>query len=186
MTTVAPDPVPTSEAGNPIGFGRMQRKEDVRFVRGKGHYLDDLTMPGMLHGAILRSPYAHAKINSIATTRVASSSARASFLPLTRWRKSTASEPVSTTPSERRVRRRAHATLFLFETLLERLRELQQRCNEIARRQQTRLPVLPRAAERILQHGEGKRLTLQERGDARPVLAVVDRKYGEGPAVTPA
>ena len=35
MTTVAPDPVPTSEAGNPIGFGRMLRKEDVRFLRGR-------------------------------------------------------------------------------------------------------------------------------------------------------
>ena len=60
--------VPTSEAGNPIGFGRMLRKEDVRFVQGAGHYLDDVVKPGMLHGAILRSPFAHAKINSIDTS----------------------------------------------------------------------------------------------------------------------
>ncbi len=60
--------VPTSEAGNPIGFGRMLRKEDVRFVRGKGRYVDDVVLPGMLHGAILRSPYAHAKILSIDTS----------------------------------------------------------------------------------------------------------------------
>ncbi len=60
--------VPTSEAGNPIGFGRMLRKEDVRFVRGKGRYVDDVVLPGMLHGAILRSPYAHAKIVSIDTS----------------------------------------------------------------------------------------------------------------------
>ena len=60
--------VPTSEAGNPIGFGRMVRKEDVRFVRGKGRYVDDVVLPGMLHGAILRSPYAHAKILSIDTS----------------------------------------------------------------------------------------------------------------------
>ena len=59
--------VPISAAGNPIGFGRMLRKEDVRFVRGKGNYVDDVNLPGMLHGAILRSPYAHARIVSINT-----------------------------------------------------------------------------------------------------------------------
>ena len=60
--------VPTSAAGNPIGFGRMLRKEDVRFVRGKGHYIDDVVLPNMLHAAILRSPYAHARIVSIDTS----------------------------------------------------------------------------------------------------------------------
>jgi carbon-monoxide dehydrogenase large subunit len=60
--------VPTSEAGNPIGFGRMLRKEDVRFLRGHGNYVDDVNLPGMLHGAILRSPFAHATINSIDTS----------------------------------------------------------------------------------------------------------------------
>ncbi len=60
--------VPVSEAGNPIGFGRMLRKEDARFLHGQGHYLDDITMPGMLHGAILGSPYAHARIVSIDTS----------------------------------------------------------------------------------------------------------------------
>jgi len=60
--------VPTSAAGNPIGFGRMLRKEDVRFVRGQGHYIDDVNLPGMLHAAILRSPHAHARIISIDTS----------------------------------------------------------------------------------------------------------------------
>jgi carbon-monoxide dehydrogenase large subunit len=60
--------VPISEAGNPIGFGRMLRKEDVRFIRGHGNYVDDVQLPGMLHGAILRSPFAHARINSIDTS----------------------------------------------------------------------------------------------------------------------
>jgi aerobic carbon-monoxide dehydrogenase large subunit len=59
---------PLSDAGNPIGFGRMLRKEDARFLRGKGNYIDDIQLPGMLHGAILRSPYAHARINSIDTS----------------------------------------------------------------------------------------------------------------------
>ena len=51
-----------------MGFGRMQRKEDARFIRGRGRYVDDITLPGMLHGAILRSPYAHARIVSIDTS----------------------------------------------------------------------------------------------------------------------
>ena len=60
--------VPTSAGGNPIGFGRMLRKEDARFLRGQGHYVDDIDMLGMLHGAILRSPVAHAYIKSIDTS----------------------------------------------------------------------------------------------------------------------
>ena len=46
----------------------MLRKEDPRFIRGKGTYVDDVQLPGMLHLAILRSPYAHARIVSIDTT----------------------------------------------------------------------------------------------------------------------
>ena len=51
--------------GHPIGFGRMRRKEDPRFIRGQGHFVDDIQLPGMLHGAVLRSPVAHARIVSI-------------------------------------------------------------------------------------------------------------------------
>ncbi|WP_083786078.1 aerobic carbon-monoxide dehydrogenase large subunit [Nakamurella multipartita] len=49
----------------------MPRKEDARFLRGQGHYVDDVRMPGMLESAILRSPYAHARIRSIDTTAAA-------------------------------------------------------------------------------------------------------------------
>ncbi|MGZ4330212.1 MAG: aerobic carbon-monoxide dehydrogenase large subunit [Solirubrobacteraceae bacterium] len=59
---------PRTEAEAPIGFGRMARKEDARFIRGQGTYVDDVQLPGMLHGAILRSPYAHARIVSIDAT----------------------------------------------------------------------------------------------------------------------
>jgi carbon-monoxide dehydrogenase large subunit len=45
----------------------IKRKEDDRFIRGKGNYLDDIVLPGMLHMAILRSPFAHARIKSINT-----------------------------------------------------------------------------------------------------------------------
>ena len=49
----------------PVGFGRLTRKEDPRFIRGQGTFVDDIQLPGMLHGAILRSPVAHARIVSI-------------------------------------------------------------------------------------------------------------------------
>jgi carbon-monoxide dehydrogenase large subunit len=52
----------------PIGYGSMRRKEDARFVRGKGLYIDDVQLRGMLHGAVLRSPYAHARILSVDVT----------------------------------------------------------------------------------------------------------------------
>ncbi len=48
------------------GIGHsVKRKEDDRFIRGKGNYIDDIKLPGMLHMAILRSPFAHAKINGV-------------------------------------------------------------------------------------------------------------------------
>ena len=67
MATVENLPSPSTE--RPIGFGRLKRKEDARFIRGQGTYLDDIRLPGMVHGAILRSPYAHARIVSIDTSR---------------------------------------------------------------------------------------------------------------------
>ena len=78
-----------------VGFGRTLRKEDVRFVRGKGTYVDDVRLPGMLHGALLRSPHAHARIVSIDTSaaeahpKVVAASPRTSSTPgctRRRWR----------------------------------------------------------------------------------------------------
>jgi carbon-monoxide dehydrogenase large subunit len=43
----------------------VKRKEDERFIRGKGNYIEDIKLPGMLYMAILRSPFAHARIGSI-------------------------------------------------------------------------------------------------------------------------
>ncbi|HEX3266947.1 MAG TPA: aerobic carbon-monoxide dehydrogenase large subunit [Gaiellaceae bacterium] len=52
------------------GLGHsVKRKEDERFIRGKGNYVDDITLPGMLHLEILRSPFAHARLRSIDTSR---------------------------------------------------------------------------------------------------------------------
>jgi carbon-monoxide dehydrogenase large subunit len=47
----------------------MKRKEDPRFIRGRGHYVDDIKLPGMLHMDIVRSPFAHAKIIAIHTEK---------------------------------------------------------------------------------------------------------------------
>ena len=40
----------------------LRRREDFKFVTGKGRYIDDIKAPGMLHMAVLRSPHAHAII----------------------------------------------------------------------------------------------------------------------------
>jgi xanthine dehydrogenase molybdopterin-binding subunit B len=56
-------PKTTPEVG---GMGHsMKRKEDPRFIRGKGNYVDDIVLPDMLWMDIVRSPFAHAKIKSI-------------------------------------------------------------------------------------------------------------------------
>src|SRR6185437_8397959 len=52
-------------------YGSVPRKEDARFVRGKGTFVDDIALPGMIYGAILRSPLAHARILSIDTAAAA-------------------------------------------------------------------------------------------------------------------
>jgi carbon-monoxide dehydrogenase large subunit len=46
----------------------IERQEDLRFLTGTGRYVDDLVCDGMLHAAVLRSPVAHGRIRSIATT----------------------------------------------------------------------------------------------------------------------
>jgi carbon-monoxide dehydrogenase large subunit len=44
---------------------RIRRREDPRFLRGEGHYVDDMSLPGALHLTFVRSYMAHAKINGI-------------------------------------------------------------------------------------------------------------------------
>ena len=51
-----------------VGCSR-KRYEDPRFIQGKGNYVDDIKMPGMLFGVMVRSPYAHARIKKIDKTR---------------------------------------------------------------------------------------------------------------------
>jgi carbon-monoxide dehydrogenase large subunit len=49
----------------------VKRREDARFLTGKGQYTDDIVLPGQTYAYFLRSPYAHAKINAVNTTEAA-------------------------------------------------------------------------------------------------------------------
>ena len=52
------------------GMGHpIKRKEDLRFIQGKGNYVDDVNLPGMVYGQMVRSPYAHARLKSISTKK---------------------------------------------------------------------------------------------------------------------
>jgi carbon-monoxide dehydrogenase large subunit len=51
----------------PVVGKAIRRKEDPRFIQGKGNYIDDIRLPRMAHMAIVRSPYAHARIVRIDT-----------------------------------------------------------------------------------------------------------------------
>ncbi|MGH9317001.1 MAG: aerobic carbon-monoxide dehydrogenase large subunit [Thermoanaerobaculia bacterium] len=60
-------PQTTPEVG---GMGHsIKRKEDPRFIRGQGNYVDDIELPGMVYLDIVRSPFAHAKIKKIDTEK---------------------------------------------------------------------------------------------------------------------
>lgn len=48
----------------PLGKS-IKRKEDPRFIRGQGRYVDDIVLPHMLHMVLVRSPYSHARIKAI-------------------------------------------------------------------------------------------------------------------------
>ncbi|MBC8279254.1 MAG: xanthine dehydrogenase family protein molybdopterin-binding subunit, partial [Chloroflexi bacterium] len=51
----------------------IRRREDPRLITGGAVYTDDVQLPGTLYAAMLRSPHAHAKINSIDTSAAAAS-----------------------------------------------------------------------------------------------------------------
>src|SRR6202453_1065281 len=52
------------------GMGHpVKRKEDSRFIQGKGNYVDDVHLPGMVYGQLVRSPYAHARLKSVNTEK---------------------------------------------------------------------------------------------------------------------
>ena len=62
--TIEAQPPTTSPEVSGMGHS-MKRREDPRFIRGQGEYIEDVVLPGMVWMDIVRSPYAHAKITSI-------------------------------------------------------------------------------------------------------------------------
>src|ERR1700687_5364590 len=69
-----------------IGQG-VPRFEDPRLVRGGGRYTDDVQIPGMAYGVVLRSPHGHAKINSIDTSAAKSSPGTLAVITGADWKK---------------------------------------------------------------------------------------------------
>jgi carbon-monoxide dehydrogenase large subunit len=67
MNDLTPDRDDRTAKLKGIGCAR-KRVEDARFTQGKGNYVDDIKMPGMLFGDFVRSPYAHARVKSIDTS----------------------------------------------------------------------------------------------------------------------
>ena len=61
----------TEEASTTLVGKPVRRVEDARLITGAAKYLDDLQLTGMTHAAVLRSPFAHARIKSIDTTKAA-------------------------------------------------------------------------------------------------------------------
>ena len=49
----------------------VARREDARFLTGRGQYTDDISLPGQTYGYFLRSPHAHAKITALNTAEAA-------------------------------------------------------------------------------------------------------------------
>src|SRR5215469_11142128 len=76
--------------GSKLFGASVLRKEDPRFLRGDGRYVDDIKRPGLLHAAFVRSPYAHAVIRSIkleAARRLRGVAHVFAFADLERWMK---------------------------------------------------------------------------------------------------
>ncbi len=67
MTTLDHHNPKTSPEVGGIGHS-VRRAEDARFIEGRGNYVDDVVLPGMLHMVLVRSPWAHATINGIDTS----------------------------------------------------------------------------------------------------------------------
>ena len=66
MNDMTPDR--NERKANLKGLGTSRKRvEDARFTQGKGNYVDDIKLAGMLHGDFVRSPYAHARVKSINT-----------------------------------------------------------------------------------------------------------------------
>src|SRR4026208_1845435 len=68
----------------------VKRREDPRYLRGEGRFVDDIKLPGMLHAALVRSPHAPARITALRTQAAGALPGVAhvyTFADLERWMK---------------------------------------------------------------------------------------------------
>src|SRR5207244_8086092 len=65
VMTATDSPATTPAIPAPVVGTRMIRKEDARLLTGEAKYVDDIAVPGALRLAVVRSPYAHARIRSV-------------------------------------------------------------------------------------------------------------------------
>src|SRR5262249_59417044 len=66
----------------------VSRFEDPRLLRGGGRYVDDMVLPGMAFGVVLRSPHAHARIRAIDTAAARAAPGVLAVLPRADWKAS--------------------------------------------------------------------------------------------------
>ena len=70
MAVEIPNTLKDLPTGSPRYIGKDVKKvEDRAHVTGRTEYIDNVVMPGMLHCAILRSPFAHARVNAVDVSR---------------------------------------------------------------------------------------------------------------------
>ena len=85
---------PTPYIGRPL-----RRREDYKFLIGRGRYVDDTKLPGTLYLAILRSPHAHARITGIDLSAArAASGVRLALAGADLMKKSATSSPTGSSP----------------------------------------------------------------------------------------
>jgi aerobic carbon-monoxide dehydrogenase large subunit len=90
-----------------IGQG-VSRFEDPRLVQGRGRFVDDVVYPGMVFGVLLRSPYGHAKINSIDTAAAKAAPGVLAVITAADWKKAGLGE----LPSHGGLKRRDGSPMF--------------------------------------------------------------------------
>ena len=61
---------------------KVERREDARFLTGRGQYTDDITLPGQTYGVFVRSPHAHARIKKLDTKAAAAAPSRTALTML--------------------------------------------------------------------------------------------------------
>ena len=96
----------TATKARVFGSG-IKRREDPRLVTGTARYTEDITLPGMVHAAILRSPHGHARITKLDTSAREKGPRRRRRVHEQRHRRRAQSDPLRVAASEFKLEGRA-------------------------------------------------------------------------------